>query len=161
VHEDLTDALAKAPNVVADLIESITHDTAITRPADDDWAVEEIIGHLRAADMIWTQRILFALVHDGVLVPDVDERRLQEIQFAGGLIVGDQVTAWAFARAELVGVLRALTEDEWSHTCRHAVRGEMTVIDCASVIAKHEAEHLTQLRDTAARLLDTFQPKAQ
>lgn len=161
MHEDLTDALAAAPNIVADLIETITHHTATVRPNEDEWAVEEILGHIRAADLIWSQRILLALVHDGVAVPDVDERRLQEVQVAGGLLVGDQVTAWAFARAELVGVLRALTEDEWSHTCVHANRGEMTVIDCATAMARHEAEHLAQIRDTATLLLGSFEPPSQ
>jgi hypothetical protein len=52
-----------------------------------------------------------------------------------------------------VGILRSLTEGEWSHRCQHAGQGEMTVIDCASAMSQHEGEHLAQMRETTALLL--------
>lgn len=158
MHDELIDDLADAAEVIADLVDSLPVDTRRRRPADDEWSVAEIVGHLRAADAIWSPRILNAIVHDGVHMPDVDERAMQAVLDAGGLGLADQVTAYAFARAELVGILRALTDDEWSHVCVHATRADMAVVDLASTLARHEAEHLEQLQRTAASLRESFEP---
>src|SRR5687768_15351612 len=106
MHEALVGDLAAAPDVVIDLVESLPPG-AWTESVDDGWSLAEIVGHLRAADAIWTSRILFAVVHDGIAMPDVDERALQDVLHASGLLLGDQLTSYAFGRAELCGVLAA------------------------------------------------------
>lgn len=158
MHEPLVTELAAAPNVVADLVESLPVGLLTQSPTGEGWTITDVIGHMRAADAIWTPRILVALVHDGAPMPDVDERVLQTVMHASGLLLGDQLTSYAFGRAELCGVLDALTEDEWSHTFTHAERGHVTVIDACTVVARHEAEHLEQMRTIAAGLRASFEP---
>jgi uncharacterized damage-inducible protein DinB len=157
MHEPIIDSLAAAPGVFADLLARLPADALFDRPASEEWSIAEILGHVRAADAIWTPRILFGLVHDGVTMPDVDERALQDVLHASGLVIGDQVTAFAFGRAELCGILRALTEDEWSHVVEHAERGAMTIIDACTAMANHEAEHLGQARAVADAVTASFE----
>jgi hypothetical protein len=158
MHEPIIDSLAAAPDVFIELLERLPPDALFERPSLDDWSIAEILGHVRAADAIWTPRLLFALVHDGVTMPGVDERGLQDVLGASGLVIGDQVTAFAFGRAELCGILAALTEDEWSHVVEHAERGAMTIIDACAAMAKHEAEHLGQARAVADAVTTSFEP---
>lgn len=144
MHTDLVESLAAAPGVVTHILTTTT-----VAPPPGEWSVEEIFGHIRAADTIWSNRILLALVHDGVAVPDVDERRLQDVQASAGLSVEHDTAAWTIAREELVGVLRALPGDAWLRTCVHATAGTISVLDCVRNMVEHELEHLDQLRATA------------
>lgn len=160
MHDAVVDELAANVDVIVAVVERLPRDALHEPPSADEWAIAEIIGHIRAADAIWTPRIMFALVHDGVTMPDVDERALQHVLDAADLDIGDQATSLLFARTELVGVVRALTEPEWSHTCRHGDRGEMAVIDLVMGLAGHEREHLAQLRAMADGLGESFTPGA-
>ena len=161
MHDDVVRTLAATPDIVADILETLPEGAWTTKLIEDEWSLADVIGHLRAADSIWTPRILFALVHDGITLPDVDERALQDVQRAAEMDTGDQVTLYAFTRAELCGVLGALTEDAWSHAFTHEVRGAMTVIDACTLVARHEAEHLEQLRLVADALRESFEPPTQ
>jgi hypothetical protein len=151
MHDDVIDALASTPAVIIDLVESLDTDVAHRRADADDWSTAEIVGHIRAAATIWHTRLLLALVDDGVAVPDVDERALQELQASGGLELGAQVTAFALARTELTGILRSLSDAEWSRSCLHQTGGRMTIVAMCSTLESHEREHLEQLRSAAAR----------
>ncbi|HEX4906154.1 MAG TPA: DinB family protein [Acidimicrobiales bacterium] len=142
MHDDVLASLAG----VADALVALPGDAFERRPAPDEWSVAQVIGHLRAADAIWRPRILFALVHDGLPLPDVDERLLQTVLDDGGLDVAAQVLAYAFGRAELCGVLAAADGDAWSRTFVHSTFGAISVLDACQMVIGHEAEHLAQIR---------------
>ena len=142
MHDDVVDALAAMPAALS----ALPADLGDRRPSEDEWSVAEIIGHVRAADAIWRPRILFALVHDGLALPDVDERALQRVLGGGGLDLSAQVVAYAFGRAELCGVLASIDDDGWSRTFVHSTFGAITVLDACEMVIGHEAEHLAQLR---------------
>jgi hypothetical protein len=141
---DVVDRLAAAPAVVNEVVGRAVDPTR--RPAPDEWSVAEIVGHLLAADAIWTPRILVALVHDGITMPGVDERALQEVLDGAGIQLGSRVALFAAGRAQLVGVLRAASSAQWGHTCLHTQQGVMTVHELCDGLAVHEEEHLEQLR---------------
>ena len=158
MHDAAVDELVANAHLIADVVDAHPHDALHQRPAPDEWSIAEIIGHVRASDAIWTPRILVTVVHDGVTMPDVDERALQDVLHAGGLTLTDQATLFVFGRTELVGILRSLTESEWSNTCRHTTKGQMAVIDLVDVMLRHEREHATEIRAAAARLGESFAP---
>ena len=151
MHDDLIDALGHAPALMVDLTDTMSADAMRSSPAVGEWSVADIIGHIRAADAIWRTRVLLALVHDGISAPDVDERALQSVLESSGLGLAIQVTSFALGRSELVGILRALSDDEWTRTCRHATAGAMSVFDACAALEAHELEHLEQLRRAAAQ----------
>jgi hypothetical protein len=159
MHEAIVEELAANAQEIADIVDRHSASALHARPGEDEWSIAEIIGHIRAADAIWTPRILFALVHDGITMPNVDERALQGVLDASGFNLLDQATLLAFGRGQLVGILRALTEDEWSHTCRHTTKGEMAVIDLVDGLLRHERDHLAQLRAVVAGLAESFAPE--
>ena len=144
MHDDLIHELAAAPRIVRDLLARST-----SPPPPGEWSVPEIFGHVRAADTIWSHRILLALVHDGVAMPDVDERQLQLVQATGALDDVKMVTAWALGREALVALLQVLPDEGWTRTCTHQRSGVITVLDCVRAMAEHEREHLAQMRTTA------------
>lgn len=140
---DLLDRLAAGPAVIAEVVGRVDDPTA--RPSPGEWSVVEIIGHIRAADAIWTPRILVALVHDGAPMPGVDERALQTLLDGAELGLDAEVALLAARRAQLVGVLRSVDDAAWQQTCVHTVHGSMTVIELCTAFADHESEHLAQL----------------
>jgi hypothetical protein len=156
MHEQLLDELNANAVHIGDLVDRVPLGGLLERPADDEWAVAEVIGHVRAADAIWRQRILVALANDGAAVPDVDERSLQHLLDGSGLTLADQVSSYIFGRVELVGVLSAIDDRDWSRTCRHETRGEMAVVDCVDALLRHEREHMAQIDAIADGLTTSF-----
>jgi hypothetical protein len=152
MHEATLDALAIGPTVVVELLESLTPTQWDAHPVPGEWSLAEIVGHIRAADAIWTPRLYAALVHDGVTMPAIDERSLQDRMQAGGLPLPDQVRAFTLTRTELCGALRAAQDHLWSHVLWHPDQGPMTLADAATNLADHERDHLVQLR-AAAKLV--------
>jgi hypothetical protein len=160
VHDDLLDELAANANYIGDVVDGVAEGALELRPSPDEWSVAEIIGHVRASDAIWTQRILVALVNDGARMPDVDERGLQDLLGNAGLTLIDQTSSLIFGRAELVGALRTIDDRDWSRIVRHANRGEMAVIDCVDVMLRHEREHVEHIRALVGDLTTSFDAEA-
>jgi uncharacterized damage-inducible protein DinB len=146
------DELADNARVIAEIVGSHDEHRLRQRPGSDEWSVAEILGHVRAADAIWSWRILLTTVHDGAAVPDVDERALQIVMESGGSTLTEQATTFALGRAELVGALRHLSEESWAHTCRHERHGVLTMADLVAGLADHEREHIVQLRSVLASI---------
>jgi hypothetical protein len=159
-RDDLLDELTVNANHLGDVVDGVADGALNGRPSDNEWSVAEIIGHVRAADAIWSQRILVALVHDGAPMPDVDERALQDLFAASGLTLTDQVSSFIFGRAELVGVLRTIDDRDWSRTVRHEARGEMAVIDCVDMLLRHEREHMEQIDAVVGELTTSFDARS-
>jgi hypothetical protein len=151
MHDHLIDALRRAPALVAGAVASVPSGAAAARTGDE-WSVAEIVGHIRAADTIWRTRAVLALVHDGVTMPDVDERALQAVQEASGLTLDDQVRVFTVQRHEIVGILSSLSEHDWARTCVHSTAGLLTMVDVCRAWEEHEREHLVQLQETVGRL---------
>jgi uncharacterized damage-inducible protein DinB len=149
---DAVEALALAPTVIVEAVEKLSPTAWEAHPVPGEWSVADIVGHIRAADAIWSARIYAVLVHDGVSMPDIDERRLQEAMQRGGLPFPDQVRAFTLGRTELCGALRAASGETWTHVVWHSERGPLTLEDACANVAGHEAEHLAQLR-AAAKLV--------
>jgi len=55
-------------------------------------------------------------------------------------------------RRRTVDLLRGLTEEQWGQPVQDAVRGELTLLDLCDAIGRHEAGHVTQLRNLIAVL---------
>jgi hypothetical protein len=155
-RDDLLDELALNADHLGDVVDGVPDGALEVRPSANEWSVAEIIGHVRAADAIWRQRILVALVHDGAPMPDVDERALQDLLAASGLTLTDQASSFIFGRAELVGLLRTIDDRDWSRTVSHAERGDMAVVDCVDVLLRHEREHMEQIDALVGELTTSF-----
>ena len=55
-------------------------------------------------------------------------------------------------RRRTVDLLRGLTEEQWAQPVEDRVRGELSLLEVCDAIGRHEAGHVTQLRNLIAVL---------
>jgi len=55
-------------------------------------------------------------------------------------------------RRRTVDLLRGLTEEQWAEPVQDAVRGQLSLLEVCDAIGRHEAGHVTQLRNLIAVL---------
>jgi ribosomal protein S18 acetylase RimI-like enzyme len=119
-------------------------------PAQGEWSIADVIGHVRAADAIVSPRIIQLLVRDDPPVITFDERAWQRVVARAAVAPLDALDLLGRQRAELVALLRTLAPEEWARSSLHPEHGRMSVAAIVAMIAAHEDEHCRQAADIAA-----------
>jgi hypothetical protein len=119
------------------------------RPTPDEWSPSEVLRHVRASDLIVSSRIWNSLSRPDGVHPGLDERRYGDLLARAGLSAPDQVRAFILRRCELVGLLRGLSDHEWT-TPVPTDFGEVLISRLTGDMALHEQEHLGQLAAAVA-----------
>lgn len=141
----LVEALADAPQRFEEVLASFGDDRLVLRPSATEWSAIEIFDHVRASDGILRPRVVQVLIRPGTPLPSVDERAWADVSARASIPLRRRLLVFAAERAELVGVLRSLSDEEWALAGEHEDRGRQTIEDIARHIVDHEREHLDQL----------------
>ena len=144
-RDDLLDRLAGIPERVAVVVAGRSERQGRTPASDDGWSVAEIVAHMRAADDIWTPRILMTLTRDHAPLAAYDERRWAEVLGYAQTDVQLSLRSFTLRRAELVTALRRATSEDWKRVGIHEVRGALSLAELVSGLLEHEEEHCEQL----------------
>lgn len=120
-------------------------DRATTAPAGGEWSLADLLNHLRASDAIISTRVYQVLTRDGAHLLGFDERVWGDLYKAAAIDPRAQLEQFALRRAEFVGILRALTPEQFARAGRHEERGLMTITDLCQMLADHEADHRAQI----------------
>jgi hypothetical protein len=116
------------------------------RAAEGEWSLKEIAAHLRDAEELALAQIdAFVSGASGCLPAwDVDvlpqERDYQNEEIDGLL------AAFRGARRQTTYQLWGLTEANWHRSAEHPYRGSVTLGEIARDMARHDLEHLWQVR---------------
>lgn len=149
--DDIVRALAATPARLRDVV-ARAGDSLDARPRDGAWSILDVIRHVRVSDAIVANRAYYILVRDDPPLPAFDDRRWAALLAGVDLPLRARLTEFGVRRAELAGVLRALTPDQWERAGQHEVRGRLTLRQICTGIVEHEAEHLAQLHEIVAAL---------
>ena len=133
---------------------TLDHIALITREASEerlhhkatkqDWSVRDMLAHLRACSDVCGNSIEAMLADENPVLPDVHPRRwLKQTNYLD-LRFHESLQALASQRAKMLSVLRQLSFEDWG---RSGVIGgrKHTVFSQVRRMAKHEAEHITQI----------------
>jgi hypothetical protein len=148
VHE-LVAELARLPERLAALLTGRSEEELRRRPAPDAWSAKEIAYHLRDVARIYHERLFLAATHERPFLPAFDEARLArdaDYQNADTSRIVPETRSW---REETVALLAELPPEGWQRTAVHEELGEVSVLEMATRMVRHEREHL---RDMAALL---------
>jgi hypothetical protein len=118
-------------------------------PAPGAWSVADTLTHVRASAAIITPRLHQAVIRPGVVWPAFDERAWSALAERSAPPLDVQLRTFALTRAELLLMLRSLTDAEWLRTGEHEEYGSLTVAHVVHAVAAHEAAHCDQA-DAAA-----------
>ena len=138
--------MRSAPGRLQSLVGCASEESLARRPAHDAWSVTEILCHLRDVEEFYLQRVQTILANrDPVITVFDPERWAVDRQYAR-CAGRPALEAFTRRRAETLTVLDAIADDDWERGGSHAQRGWMTVRRIVHGWAKHDDEHVDQIR---------------
>ena len=137
--------LNSTPAVLDSLMSQLSEEEWRYEPTHDDWAMNEIICHLRDTEReIHQLQINLMIEREGAFIPRpetgiwANEREYLNVH--GSLALHD----FAVARLELLRLLKDQSEEMWSRTARHAIFGPTNFLEVVGFIADHDRLHIQQ-----------------
>ena len=145
--------LTSTPAVLDSLTQGLTEEQWRHEPTREDWAVNEIVCHLRDTEReIHQLQVQLLLEREGAFLPRpenavwANEREYLNV---------DGRTALAEFAAARMGILSRLKEQGeavWSRKARHAIFGPTDFLEVVSFIADHDRLHIQQAWKTLRSL---------
>jgi FMN phosphatase YigB (HAD superfamily) len=137
--------MASTPAVLRGLSSSLTEQDWKHEPTRGDWAMNEIICHLRDTEReIHQLQLNLMLQKDSAFLPRPDsavwanERQYWNVD--GKVALAE----FALARIESIKTLKSLDDSIWARSARHAIFGPTNFLEVVSFMADHDRLHVQQ-----------------
>jgi FMN phosphatase YigB (HAD superfamily) len=144
-REAILAMMLSTPAVLQSLCASLTPERWRTEPAPEDWAMNEIVCHLRDTEReIHQLQLNLMIEREGAFIPRPDsgvwanEREYLNVEGATALI------EFAQARIDNLNTLKGLEEVIWSRIARHAIFGPTNFLEVTGFMADHDRLHVQQ-----------------
>jgi FMN phosphatase YigB (HAD superfamily) len=142
---DAVAIMISTPAVLRSLSASLTEDSWRKEPSRDDWALNQIVCHLRDTEReIHQLQIQLMIEREGAFIPRPDsgvwanEREYLNVDGSQALV------DFALARIETLKTLRSVDETIWSRSARHAIFGPTDFLEVTGFMADHDRLHVQQ-----------------
>jgi FMN phosphatase YigB (HAD superfamily) len=152
-REAILGIMASTPAVLQSLTSSLTVQAWHHEPAPQDWAMNEIICHLRDTEReIHQLQLKLMLERPDAFIPMPDtsvwasEREYLNVD---GALALDEFSA---ARLAVLNNLRRVDNELWSRKARHAIFGPTNFLEVVGFIANHDQMHVQQAWQTMRNL---------
>jgi FMN phosphatase YigB (HAD superfamily) len=152
-REAILAIMASTPAVLRSLTSSLTDEQWRHEPAREDWAMNEIVCHLRDTELeIHQLQIKLLLEHEDAFIPRpentvwANERKYLNVHGPSAL------AEFAAARLDNLDSLKEQDEEMWSHKARHAIFGPTSFLEVVGFIADHDRLHIQQAWKTLRSL---------
>jgi hypothetical protein len=137
--------MTSTPAVLRSLSASLTEEQWRHEPTRDDWAMNEIVCHLRDTEReIHRMQLDLLAEKEGAFIPRPDsgvwasEREYLNIDGKAALL------EFAEARIQNLKLLHDLDAGVWSRKARHAIFGPTNFLEVVSFMADHDRLHIQQ-----------------
>ena len=137
--------MVSTPAVLRSLSASLTEAQWKHEPTHDDWAMNELVCHLADTEReIHRMQLNLMIEREGAFIPRPDsgvwasEREYLNIDGKSAL------AEFARVRIENVKILKALDENIWSRSARHAIFGPTDFLEVTHFMADHDRLHVQQ-----------------
>jgi hypothetical protein len=143
---------AKAPAVLAELIEGLSAEDLGHRPAPGKWSIREIVAHLADDELVGAYRIRLILSAPGTAIQAFDQDVWARTGRYRTRDVTDSLVLYRTLRFANLELLQSLTAQEWDLFGVHAERGIESLRDIASYYAGHDINHFRQIESIRRQL---------
>lgn len=137
--------MASTPAVLRGLSVALTKKQWRHEPTREDWAMNEIVCHLRDTEReIHQTQLNLMIEREGAFIPRPDsgvwanERQYLNVDGKSAL------AEFASARIENLKTLKGLDESIWGRSARHAIFGPTNFLEVTSFMADHDRLHVHQ-----------------
>ncbi len=146
--DEILTLLSEAPARIAALTGDLSAEQLRTRPAPDEWSLNDILAHLRSCADVWGGCIEAILAEAHPTFRAVDPRTWMESTDYPELAFRPSLRAFTEQRNALVAVLTALPAEGWERGATVTGAGkplERTTRFYAQWLATHERTHIKQI----------------
>jgi hypothetical protein len=123
-----------------------------TRPADGEWSVLELLGHMVDAEVVCATRYRFVLTNDRPPLPGYDQDRWVELHRYNEADPTQLLAQLRPLRRANLALWRQASEADRARVGLHAERGEESYDMTFRMLAGHDRFHLDQMRSTLAAI---------
>lgn len=142
-------ALREAGNSFLSEIYRLDDSLLAKRPSEDEPSVKEIAAHVRDAGELALEQINHLLFRGRGALPARDVDVLMMERDYRSCDLEDVLDEFQHTRRELTSLLWSLSSEEWEATGKHPYRGEISATTIAAELARHDLEHLWEVRRVA------------
>ena len=143
---------ARAPDILAALVDGLSAEHLGHRPAPGKWCTREIVAHLADDELVGAYRIRLILSVPGTAIQAFDQDVWARTGRYGTRDIGDSLTLYRTLRLANLKLLQSLTTEEWDLFGVHAERGFESLRDIARYFAGHDINHFRQIESIRRQL---------
>jgi hypothetical protein len=137
--------MASTPAVMLGLSSRLKTEDWRKEPTREDWAMNEIVCHLRDTEIeVHQMQLKLMIEKEGAFIPRPDsgvwanERKYLNVDGKTAL------NEFATARMESLKMLKGIEDEIWTRSARHAIFGPTNFLEVTSFIADHDRLHVQQ-----------------
>jgi hypothetical protein len=147
VFPGIIERLRGTPARIGELVHGVPHNM-LTRRLNNQWSVNEHIGHLIDLDELDHKRLDELLAGASQLsAADMSNRRTYDAKY-NDVLTATLIEYFRARRHDLVERLEALSEEEIAKRSLHPrLQTQMRVVDWAYFVAEHDDHHLARIRE--------------
>ena len=149
--EDPLDILALTPEKIEDACAELDLAVLQKQPEPGDWSIEEILGHLLDAEIVYSFRNRMILAQPGTHFPAYNQDLWTGLAHPS---FPEMLAAFSSLRRMNVWLAEETPTDEWQKDGFHSERGRTTFDLALKTVAGHDIAHLRQLEKTLAAVGD-------
>jgi hypothetical protein len=141
--------VATTADAIAEHLEVIGAEKAMSAPAPGKWSAAEIVCHLADCEIVFSFRLRQTLAEDNPTIQPFDQENWAKV-YAGIPAAAALETFTALRKWNLV-LIRAALPASANRKMTHPERGTMTFETVVETMAGHDLNHLGQLKKIAAK----------
>lgn len=143
---NLLTTLGKQHEMTQQTLRSLTDAQALVRPADDEWSVKQVLGHVLDTERLFAFRMMWFARGDTIDLPGMEPNPWVENARFDELPLADLLAEFAALRQATQYLISGLNEAMWLRG-GIASNNPVTVRALGWIIAGHELHHLDSLRE--------------
>ena len=140
----------QTPARLAQMIDGLSAEQLMLRPAPDKWSIVEILAHMAEDELATSWRYRQMIEHDGATLQGFDQDLWARLGSYRNWKVRDALEMFRLLREANLGMLTALSTEQWERSGNHVERGRLTVRELARHMAGHDINHINQLEKLIA-----------
>jgi hypothetical protein len=141
---ELMEALKHIPQAVEEETMNLADAVLRFKPAENEWSIREVVGHLRDKAELWTTRLYMVATQTDPILPVFDgEKSVRDHNYHAILSLTPLIDEMRTNTLRTVELLEH--QPDWSRLGRHPEIGRRSLHQWAAFLLAGEIEHLEQI----------------
>ncbi len=145
-HMDLVERLNAGAAALRNELSGPAEDALTYRPAENEWSMKEIIGHLSDHAHFLHRRLDMMIRLEEPRLEAYDQERLVRERNPQPAPIDQLLAEFSEQRAETVNMLSELVHWNWARAGRHEELGRVSIRQLVDRAIAHDEAHLAQVR---------------